>query len=94
MSGLRGLGYEFEGRERLGRPGQLIVANHPTLIDVVLIVAFTPAPACVVKAAPVRQPVHAAGRAGPRLHQQCPGGPDDRAVDRGPEIRGLPDHVP
>jgi 1-acyl-sn-glycerol-3-phosphate acyltransferase len=51
MSGLRGLSYEFQGRERLGRPGQLIIANHPTLIDVVLIVAFTPAPACVVKAA-------------------------------------------
>jgi 1-acyl-sn-glycerol-3-phosphate acyltransferase len=51
MSGLRGLRYRFEGRERLGRPGQLIIANHPTLIDVVFIVAFTPAPACVVKAA-------------------------------------------
>jgi 1-acyl-sn-glycerol-3-phosphate acyltransferase len=51
MSGLRGLDYEFHGAERLGRPGQLIIANHPTLIDVVLIVAFTPAPACVVKAA-------------------------------------------
>ena len=51
MSGLGGLSYEFQGRERLGRPGQLIIANHPTLIDVVLIVAFTPAPACVVKAA-------------------------------------------
>jgi 1-acyl-sn-glycerol-3-phosphate acyltransferase len=51
MSGLRGLSYAFTGCERLGRPGQLIIANHPTLIDVVLIVAFTPAPACVVKAA-------------------------------------------
>jgi len=51
MSGLRGIHYEFRGAERLGRPGQLIIANHPTLIDVVLIVAFTPAPACVVKAA-------------------------------------------
>jgi 1-acyl-sn-glycerol-3-phosphate acyltransferase len=51
MSGLGGIGYEFRGAERLGRPGQLIIANHPTLIDVVLIVAFTPAPACVVKAA-------------------------------------------
>ena len=51
MSGLGGISYEFLGRERLGRPGQLIIANHPTLIDVVLIVAFTPAPACVVKAA-------------------------------------------
>jgi len=51
MSGLRGVAYEFEGRERLGRPGQLVIANHPTLVDVVFIVAFTPAPACVVKAA-------------------------------------------
>jgi 1-acyl-sn-glycerol-3-phosphate acyltransferase len=51
MSGSGGLAYEFVGRERLGRPGQLIIANHPTLIDVVFIVAFTPAPACVVKAA-------------------------------------------
>jgi 1-acyl-sn-glycerol-3-phosphate acyltransferase len=51
MSGLRGLAYEFAGHERLGRPGQLVIANHPTLIDVVFIVAFTPAPACVVKAA-------------------------------------------
>jgi 1-acyl-sn-glycerol-3-phosphate acyltransferase len=51
MSGLRGLHYRFDGRERLGRPGQLIIANHPTLIDVVFIVAFTPSPACVVKAA-------------------------------------------
>jgi 1-acyl-sn-glycerol-3-phosphate acyltransferase len=51
MSASRGLSYEFRGRERLGRPGQLIIANHPTLIDVVFIVAFTPAPACVVKAA-------------------------------------------
>jgi len=51
MSGLRGLAYEFDGQERLGRPGQLVIANHPTLIDVVFIVAFTPAPACVVKAA-------------------------------------------
>jgi len=51
MSGLHGLRYEFHGADRLGRPGQLIIANHPTLIDVVFIVAFTPAPACVVKAA-------------------------------------------
>jgi 1-acyl-sn-glycerol-3-phosphate acyltransferase len=51
MRGLKGLEYEFRGAERLGRPGQLIIANHPTLIDVVFIVAFTRAPACVVKAA-------------------------------------------
>jgi len=51
MGASRGLRYEFRGVERLGRPGQLVIANHPTLIDVVFIVAFTPAPACVVKAA-------------------------------------------
>jgi 1-acyl-sn-glycerol-3-phosphate acyltransferase len=56
MSGLGGISYEFQGRERLGRPGQLIIANHPTLVDVVFIVAFTPAPACVVKAAMFANP--------------------------------------
>ena len=56
MSGLRGLSYEFQGRERLGLPGQLVIANHPTLIDVVFIVAFTPAPTCVVKVAVFNNP--------------------------------------
>ncbi len=51
ISGLGALSYEFHGRERLGRRGQLVIANHPTLIDVVFIVAFTAAPACVVKEA-------------------------------------------
>ena len=44
ISGMGVISYEFRGWERLGRPGQLIIANHPTLVDVVLIVAFTPAP--------------------------------------------------
>jgi 1-acyl-sn-glycerol-3-phosphate acyltransferase len=56
MAASGGLSYEFRGRERLGRPGQIIIANHPTLVDVVFIVAFTPAPACVVKAALFRNP--------------------------------------
>jgi 1-acyl-sn-glycerol-3-phosphate acyltransferase len=43
------LTYEFHGRERLGRPGQLVVANHPTLIDVVFLLAFMPEASCVVK---------------------------------------------
>ncbi len=51
MRGLGVLTYEFEGVERLGRPGQLIVANHPTLIDVVFLMAFTPRANCVVKEA-------------------------------------------
>jgi 1-acyl-sn-glycerol-3-phosphate acyltransferase len=43
------LRYEFAGREKLGRPGQLIVANHPTLIDVVFLLGFTRSATCVVK---------------------------------------------
>jgi 1-acyl-sn-glycerol-3-phosphate acyltransferase len=56
MDTLGGLSYEFDGAERLGREGQLIIANHPTLLDVVFLVAFTPAPCCVVKAALWRNP--------------------------------------
>jgi 1-acyl-sn-glycerol-3-phosphate acyltransferase len=56
ITGFGVISYEFRGSERLGRPGQLIIANHPTLLDVVLIVAFTPAPCCVVKAAMFRNP--------------------------------------
>ena len=50
MHWVRGFTYEIEGRERLGRPGQLIIANHPTLIDVVMIIGLIPA-GCVVKEA-------------------------------------------
>ena len=50
------LTYEIRGRERLGRPGQLIIANHPSLIDVVFLIAFTPLAGCVVKASMWRNP--------------------------------------
>jgi 1-acyl-sn-glycerol-3-phosphate acyltransferase len=50
MSGVGGISYEIHGQERLGRSGQLIIANHPSLIDVVLIIGTTPA-SCVVKQA-------------------------------------------
>jgi 1-acyl-sn-glycerol-3-phosphate acyltransferase len=50
------LTYEFQGRERLGRPGQLIIANHPSLIDVVFLIGFTPCAGCVVKTAMWRNP--------------------------------------
>ncbi len=56
MNALGVLTYDFAGAERLGRKGQLIVANHPTLLDVVFLVAATPEPACVVKAALWRNP--------------------------------------
>jgi 1-acyl-sn-glycerol-3-phosphate acyltransferase len=51
------LTYEFHGRERLGRPGQLVVANHPTLIDVVFLLAFMPEASCVVKRGMWRHPL-------------------------------------
>jgi 1-acyl-sn-glycerol-3-phosphate acyltransferase len=60
------ISYRFAGRAALGRPGQLIIANHPSLIDIVLLIAFVPNAACVVKRAAWRNPsmviaVHAAG---------------------------------
>jgi 1-acyl-sn-glycerol-3-phosphate acyltransferase len=51
------LTYEFRGRERLGRPGQLILANHPSLIDVVCLLAFVPGAGCVVKGGLWRNPL-------------------------------------
>lgn len=50
------LSYEFQGTERLGKSGQLIVANHPSLIDVVFLLAFAPAAQCIVKEAMLRNP--------------------------------------
>jgi 1-acyl-sn-glycerol-3-phosphate acyltransferase len=57
MHRLGGLTYDFRGQERLGRPGQLIVANHPSLIDVVFLLAFVPGAGCVVKAGLWRNPL-------------------------------------
>lgn len=49
-SGLRLIGYSFEGAARLRHArGALILANHPSLIDVVFIVAHLPQAVCVVK---------------------------------------------
>ncbi|MCO7513255.1 1-acyl-sn-glycerol-3-phosphate acyltransferase [Pseudomonas guariconensis] len=43
------LTYEIDGAERLGRPGQMIVANHPSLIDVVFLIGLVRQANCVVK---------------------------------------------
>src|SRR5678816_1819492 len=45
-----------DGAERLREPGQLIVANHQTLIDVVVIGSLTPQLACLVKTGAWRNP--------------------------------------
>jgi 1-acyl-sn-glycerol-3-phosphate acyltransferase len=50
------ISYSFAGAERLGRPGQLIIANHPSLMDIVLLIAFTPGAGCVVKREAWRNP--------------------------------------
>lgn len=47
---------ERHGEGRLRAPGQLIIANHPTLIDVILLIAMLPAVDCVVKASAWRNP--------------------------------------
>jgi 1-acyl-sn-glycerol-3-phosphate acyltransferase len=54
VDALRFIDFEFIGRERLGRPGQLIVANHPTLIDVCFLLGFAPTATCIVKASHFR----------------------------------------
>jgi len=59
MRGLGGLDYDLAGFERLGQPGQLVVANHPSLIDVVFLIAFIPGAGCVVKSALWRNPAMA-----------------------------------
>jgi 1-acyl-sn-glycerol-3-phosphate acyltransferase len=57
MRALGVLTYEIEGAERLGRPGQIILANHPTLIDVVFLLGFAPSSSCIVKQALWNNPV-------------------------------------
>jgi 1-acyl-sn-glycerol-3-phosphate acyltransferase len=57
MRGVGVLTYDFQGVERLGRPGQVIVANHPSLVDVVFLIGFSPSSSCVVKQALWRNPV-------------------------------------
>lgn len=42
------LSYELEGKNKLGS-AQLILANHPSLIDVVFLIALVPNANCVVK---------------------------------------------
>ncbi|MDR1351458.1 MAG: 1-acyl-sn-glycerol-3-phosphate acyltransferase [Zoogloeaceae bacterium] len=72
--------YEVRHVEKLMRNGLLIVANHPSLIDVVLLIALIERPNCVVKASLrdnvfTRGPVRSAGFVvntdGPQLVADC-----------------------
>jgi len=50
------LTYEVVGGEKLREQGRLIVANHPTLIDVVFLVSLMPEVDCIVKRGLWRNP--------------------------------------
>ena len=50
------LSYEIHGAELLQRPGLLVLANHPTLVDVVFLVSLIPDADCVVKGPLARNP--------------------------------------
>ncbi|MFJ3045527.1 lysophospholipid acyltransferase family protein [Herbaspirillum chlorophenolicum] len=72
--------YDIIGLERLQRNGLLILANHPTLIDTVLLMAFVRHADCIVKDALrhnpfTRGPIRAAGYIsndqGPNLVDDC-----------------------
>lgn len=71
---------EVRNAERLERNGLLVVANHPSLIDVVLLIALLNRPNCVIKASLwnnvfTRGPVRSAGflvnKDGPQLIEDC-----------------------
>lgn len=50
------LSYTVEGVEKFKEPGQLFLANHPSLIDVVFMIAFIPKTDCVVKDKLIKNP--------------------------------------
>lgn len=60
------LDYDFDGVSRLQRPGRLILANHPSLIDVVFLLGHVPQADCIIKGRLAenpftRGPIRAAG---------------------------------
>ncbi len=80
MRGLGVLRYEVHGLDKLEREGQLILANHPTLIDTVFLIAFVPNADCIVKGAlwnnpftggPVRAARYINNDRGPELIEDC-----------------------
>lgn len=50
------ISWEIHGADKLRTRGQLIIANHPTLIDVVLLIGHIPQVDCIVKEALFRNP--------------------------------------
>ena len=56
MQGVGILSWETNGLEKLNRRGLLILANHPTLLDVVFLVSLIPNVNCIVKNRLLRNP--------------------------------------
>lgn len=56
MAALGTIRYEIHGAERLRAPGLMIVANHPSLIDVVLLLGYVPEVDCILKPAIFENP--------------------------------------
>jgi 1-acyl-sn-glycerol-3-phosphate acyltransferase len=50
------LSWEINGLEKLQRTGVLVLANHPTLLDVVFLIAFIPNADCIVKSRLMKNP--------------------------------------
>ena len=54
---MRIMDWEVQGMEKLKRPGVLVVSNHPTLLDVVFLIAFMPNADCIIKNAILKNPI-------------------------------------
>jgi 1-acyl-sn-glycerol-3-phosphate acyltransferase len=82
MRALGVLRYEIVGLEKLDRRGLLILANHPTLIDTVFLMAFVKGADCIVKSelqrnpftsGPVRAAAYISNEHGAGLIEDCVG---------------------
>jgi len=89
------ISYETRHLERLNRQGLLILANHPSLIDVVFLISFIPKADCIVKASLLRNPftrgpIQAAGficnGGGAQLIEDC-----TRSLDAGSNLIIFPE---
>ena len=56
LSAMGVLSWRAEDIQRIARPNTVILANHPTLLDVVFLVAFAPNADCIVKGRLMAQP--------------------------------------
>lgn len=80
MRALGVLTYDVRGLRKLDRSGLLILANHPTLIDTIFLMAFVKRADCIVKAelwnnpfmrGPIRAAGYVANSAGPEIVGSC-----------------------